>query len=495
MTAGRPVGLAWFSPDCKHFSKAKGGKPVEKRIRGLAWVVMRWIGTVRPRVVVLENVEEFVTWGPLVETANGMVPNPKQKGRTFRSFVNAMRRHGYEVDWRELRACDFGAPTIRKRLFLIARCDGRPILWPEPTHANPDSADVRSGRLLPWRTASECIDWSVPCPSIFDRPRPLADATMRRIANGVRRYVLDAADPFIVTCNHAGKGFRGQGIREPMKTLTAARDAHGLVAPVIARIGQTGGRGKYSNDARDPLTTVTTKAEHLLVAAHMTKFQENSVGQDVRQPAHTVMAGAPRFGVVAAFMAQHNTGVVGHAMTEPVSTIVGTGSTQAPVAVRLARRHDAEVAFLSHQHTSATNGGEGSPRKPAKTITAGGNHHALVRAFLVKYYGTGGNGQDLREPLHTIPTKDRFGLVAIGGVDYQIEDIGMRMLTPRELYRAQGFPESYVIAPVVGGAPLTKTAQVRMCGNSVCPPMAKAITEAIIAADCLPVTFPTVAAE
>ena len=203
-TGGRPVALCWFSPDCKHFSKAKGGKPVNKNIRGLAWVALRWAATVRPRVIMLENVEEFKTWGPLKNN----YPDPEQKGRTFNCFVNALRRHGYKVDWRELRACDYGAPTVRKRFFLVARCDGKPIVWPEPTHGDPASIQVKTGLLKPWRTAAECIDWTLPCPSIFERKKPLAENTMRRIAKGLQKFVIDNPAPFIVQVKHGGDAFR-----------------------------------------------------------------------------------------------------------------------------------------------------------------------------------------------------------------------------------------------------------------------------------------------
>lgn len=354
VTDGRPVGLAWFSPDCKHFSKAKGGAPVSRRVRGLAWVVIRWARAVRPRIITLENVEEFKTWGPVSEDGR---PCKEKSGETFRSWVGKLRGLGYNVQWRELRACDYGAPTIRKRLFLVARCDGLPIVWPEPTHG--------PWRPSPWRTAADVIDFSLPCQSIFGRKRPLAENTLARIARGIDRYVVNTADPFVVTCNHAGDHFRGQSIREPFKTITASRDAHGLVT------------------------------------SHLVKLR-------------------------------------------------GTCKDGQPVTA------------------------------PMPTITAGGNHVAEVRAFLVKYYGTA-IGQNLRSPIHTITTKDRLGLVMVRGTTYQISDIGMRMLTPRELFLAQGFPSGYVIDQGLTEfgvvIRLTKTEQVRMCGNSVVPLMAKAIVE------------------
>ena len=394
VTKGRPVGLLWASPDCKHFSKALGGKPKSRNIRDLAWVVVRWAKQVRPRVIILENVEEFRTWGPVSEDGR---PCPKRSGQTFNLWAAELRRLGYRLEHRELRACGYGTPTIRKRLFLIARRDGLPIVWPEPTHGDPASAAVKAGRLKPWRTAAEILDWSLPCHSIFltreegravGVNRPLAPNTLARIAKGLKRYVLENPDPFIVPG-------RGQG-----------------------RAGD-------------------------------------------------------RSALVAAFLAQHNYLEPGHDAREPLSTIVSKGCTQNVV----------EVSLLSHHYTSNTAGGAGDPRHPLKTVTAGGWHTAEVRAFLVKYFGT---DQDPRlgEPLHTVTTKDRFGLVTVqvGGHPYVIADIGMRMLSPRELFRAQGFGEDYIIdrGRFDDGTwrPLTKTAQVRMCGNSVCPPLAAALVAA-----------------
>lgn len=433
--AGRPVGLAWFSPDCKHFSKAKGGKPVEKKIRDLAWVVVRWAERVRPRIIALENVEEFKDWGPLTEDGK---PCPVQKGLTFRRWVKALRDLGYRVDWRELRACDYGAPTIRKRLFLVARCDGEPIVWPAPTHGPG---------LRPYRTAAECIDWSLPCPSIFLTKaeaaklgvrRPLAEATLRRIARGVKRYVIDAAEPFIIPLTHTGDA-RVYPLNDPLRTITTAkRGEQALVAPFfVPRYGEREGQDPRCRSVEEPIPTVVPSSN-----------------------------GA---NVVAAFLAQHNTGMTGHDARAPVSTIVGKGCTQGLVAVA-----------LNQQRGSAINGGEGDPRKPLRAITAGGQHQAVVAAFLAKYYGSGGQDQDCRDPLHTVPTKARFGAVTVTveGQAYAIVDIGMRMLTPRELFRAQGFPDSYVIDLEVGGRPLTKGAQIRMCGNSVCPQMAEAVVRA-----------------
>lgn len=385
-TEGRPVGLLWASPSCTHFSRARGGVPVSKQLRSLGWVVVRWAAAVKPRVIVCENVAEWRDWGPVL--ASKGVPCPKRKGKTFRQWVGHLQRLGYRVEHRELRACDYGTPTIRKRLFLVARRDGHPIVWPKPTH-NERGTDG----LKPWRTAAECIDWTLPCPSIFDRKRPLADATLRRIAKGVMRYVVEAAEPFIVPLHN------------------------GLIVPTLV---QTGYGEREGQQPRVP---------------------------GIEKPLGTLVAGGGKHALVAAFLAKHFTGVVGADLREPMPTVTSVD-------------HNALVtATLSEQ--AAGNG-------------------TKVAALLVKYYGNEREGVSLTEPLHTIPTKDRFGLVTvtIHGQPYYIADIGMRMLAPRELYRAQGFPADYRIDMGADGKPLTKTAQVRMCGNSVCPPLARAIVAA-----------------
>lgn len=466
---GQSVGLMWASPDCKHFSKAKGGKPVSKKIRGLAWVVVKWAKLVRPRIIHLENVEEFQTWGPLLP--NGRVC-PDRKGRTFRTWKRQLERMGYVIEHRELRACDFGAPTIRKRLFLTARCDGQPIVWPTATHGAPATLPVREKKLKPWRTAAECIDWSIPCPSIFERNKELAEATMRRIAHGLKRYVIDSAKPYIV------------------------------------RIGQQGGNGTYTNDVDTPLTTITTKAEHLLASPTLLSvgYGERD-GQaprtlDIEKPLTTVV-GAKKHALVSAFLAKHYGGVVGHEIDKPTGTVT-TVDHHSLVAAHITKFHGTSAgapmddplatvtsnSFIKRpgcavpiglvtSHLAKLRGTSASAdtAEPLHTISAGGWHHAEVRALLIKYYGTD-QDPDLHEPMHTVTTKDRFGLVTVKGEDYLIADIGMRMLQPRELYRAQGFPETYVIDIGADGRPLTKTAQVRMCGNSVCPPVACAIVAA-----------------
>jgi DNA (cytosine-5)-methyltransferase 1 len=535
VAAGRPVGLCWLSPDCKHFSKAKGGKPVEKKIRGLAWVALRWVAVVRPRVIMLENVEEFKTWGPLVIGPDGKQwPDPKQKGRTFNSFVNALRRHGYEVDWRELRACDYGAPTIRKRFFLIARRDGRPIVWPEPTHVDPESDEVKSGKLKPWRTAAEIIDWSIPCPSIFERSRPLAENTMRRIARGIQRFVIDNPKPFVVKVNHAYYQFRGQSLDEPMQTITA-KNGWGVVTPYIARIGQTGfGGDRMQYEVTDPLTTVTTKAEHLLVTPvlgvntsghpgsppneplrtvttgnhHMLvspTLIEIGYGEGpgqaprapgLHKPLGTVVAGGRKHAMVAAFIAKHYGGMTGVEADTPFPTITMRGTQNQLVTAHIARHFGESVGSPTDAPIGTTTAGgggksslvtshliklrgtcaDGQPvTEPMPTVTAGGLHVGEVRAFLMKYYGSADNGQPMDEPLHTVTTKDRFGLVTIEGTEYQIIDIGMRMLEPHELFAAQGFPRNYIIDRDAKGNSYPKSAQVARCGNSVPPPFAEAL--------------------
>lgn len=496
---GRPVGLAWFSPDCKHFSKAKGGKPVAKEIRGLAWVAVRWAATVKPRVIMLENVEEFTTWGPL--TADGY-PDKQQKGRTFRTFVNALRRQGYKVEWKELRACDYGAPTIRKRLFMVARRDGRPIVWPEPTHGAPNSPEVKAGKRLPWRTAAEIIDWSIPCPSIFERKKPLAENTMRRIARGMQKFVIDNPEPFVMRVNFSGSNHHYcDSVNDPLKTITA-KNGWGLVTPYIARIGQTGYAGdRLQYKATDPLTTITTKAEHLLVTPVLGVNTTGHPGSppdeplrtvttgnqhmlispaliqmgygdpegrrvlDLNKPLGTVTAGGNKFAIASAFIARHFGESVGSSVDEPIGTVTaGGGGKSALVTSHLVKMR-------------GTNTGQ-PVTDPLQTITAGGLHFGEVRAFLLKYYGSAENGQTIDKPLHTITTKDRFGLVTIKGVDYQIIDIGMRMLEPHELFAAQGFPSNYTIAVDANGQKYSKSAQVARCGNAVPPPFAQALVRA-----------------
>ena len=420
-TGGEPVLLAWFSPDCKHHSKAKGGKPREKYIRDMAHVVPHWIerlmkatpdGRGAPQVIMLENVEEFRDWGPLhADGPDKGKPIPERKGEEFDLWVRRIRRAGYKVEWRELRACDYGAPTTRKRLFLIARRDGLPIVWPEPTHGAPGSEEVLCGKRKQWRTAAECIDWSIPCPSIFDRKRPLKDNTCKRTAAGVMRYVVNAARPFIVTARNSQKPWTATD--EPMHTIVANGAHKSIVCPNLVSVahGDSGGRREYPTT--DPLGTVTAKGNpHALAAASLIKLRRNSNGEnpaaplgtvnaagqhhrvvaatmiqtgygeregqapralDIAKPLGTVVAGGAKHAAVAAFMAQHNTGVVGKAMDEPLSTIVHRGTQQQPVTVTLIERGALPDAMLARAE--------------------------LTAAFLVKYYGNEQDGHGLSSPL------------------------------------------------------------------------------------------------
>ena len=431
---GHPVGLAWFSPDCKHFSKAKGGKPKDKNIRGLAWVACRWAGLVRPRVIMLENVEEFKTWGPL---NRGHHPIKSKQGKTFKKFVQQLNDLGYEVQFKELVAADYGAPTMRKRFFMIARCDGKPIVWPEPTHAPADSEDVKAGLLKPYVGAYTQIDFSRPCPSIFDTSeeikekygiravRPLAPKTMDRIARGLKKFVLDNPEPFIIQCNHGGKR-RPNDIREPMPTITG-KHGYGIVEPYMVQIGQTGFSKDRSKDVREPLTTIVSKNEHCLISptliqCHSETAQGEVRGQTIKDPIMTV-DGSNRYGLVTSFLHKYYDGGykgAGESMENPLPTVTAN-------LIQMNNHCDGKDI-----------------RQPLPTITAGDGHFGEVRAFLIKYYGQG-TGQDINEPLDTVTSRDRFGLVTIEGVDYQIVDIGLRMLEPRELYGCQGFPDDYII--------------------------------------------------
>ena len=504
-TAGRPVGLAWFSPDCRHFSKAKGSKPVKKEIRGLAWIVIRWALAKRPRVMMLENVEEFKTWGPLLTAEDGTEhPDPTRAGETFAAFIGMLtigiaadhpaiaeccevlnidvnsddvRRLvaglGYVVDHRELRACDFGAPTIRRRFFMVMRCDGQPVQWPVASHGDPNSLDVQSGKLAPYRTAAECIDWSIPCPSIFERKKPLAENTLKRIARGIQRFVIDNPTPFIVKCNHTSTKtrydcFRGQPLDEPLHAITKT-PGFSIVAPIIARIGQTGfGGDRMAYEAGKPLTTVTSKAEHLLVAPVIARQFGNSVGHAADEPNGTITAGGGgKSQLCTAFLAKHfggNYTGAGAAMDAPAHTVTTTD-------------HHALVTSNLIKLRGTCKDGQ-TVTQPAPTITAGGLHLGEVRTFLLKYYGNEKEGVSLNESLHTVTTNDRFGLVTVEGVDYQIVDIGMRMLQPHELYAAQGFPSWYIIDQDYRGTKYAKDKQVARCGNAVPPPFAEALVRA-----------------
>ena len=440
---GRPVGLAWFSPDCKHFSKAKGGKPVDKNIRGLAWIVLRWAGTVAPRVIMLENVEEFQTWGP-VRLGR---PIKSKAGQTFRRFIEQLKALGYVVEWRELVAADYGAPTTRKRFFLIARRDGRPIVWPEPTHAPADSPEVKAGKKLPWRSAAEIIDWSLPCPSIFDTrkeirekyglsaQRPLRPNTMRRIMRGVDKFSIKASEPFLVVVNHAG-GFRGQDVHEPLQTITA-KHGYGVAAPVMIQYHTEQSEKVRGQGVTEPIMTIDASNRYGLAAASLVKYYGNDQhGQKISGPLHTVTA-KDREGLTIAHMVKMKGTNLGGSMLEPV-----------------------------------------------QTITAGGGHFGVVTTTVVKAESDADlqHWPEIRELLNTYCGYDLGSddviLFQIDGTSYFMADIGLRMLTPRELYSANGFPPDYIIDRDYKGNSYGKSKQVARCGNAVPPPFAAALVRA-----------------
>ena len=499
VTDGQPVGLLWASPDCKHFSKAKGGKPVSKKIRSLAWVVVKWAKAVRPRVICLENVEEFQTWGPLADDGR---PCPQRKGQTFALWKKQLQNLGYQVEHRELRACDYGAPTIRKRLFLVARCDGQPIVWPSPTHAQPDARGKVPAGMKPWRTAADCIDWSVPAPSIFERSKPLADATCRRIAKGIVRYVYEAAQPFVAPFaaeNHHEQqehaAVRNPNGRTPAGLRTGERVRHHNSAGSHRPRTSAASTGSVSAGT-NPAATSASFIPTLIQTGYGERPGQQPRVPGLEKPLGTVVAGQ-KHALVTAFLAKHYTGVVGSSLAAPMGTATTvdhhslitahmvTIDNQSSAGGHSAATAPLKTTVTENRHALVTShmiklrgDNVGAPATdPVHTISAQGTHHGEVRAFLVKYYGT---NQDpaMREPLHTVTTKDRFGLVLVHGEPYAIVDIGLRMLNPRELYRAQGFPESYRIDTGAAGEPITKTAQVRMCGNSVCPPLARALVAA-----------------
>lgn len=470
--AGRPVALAWFSPDCKHHSKAKGGKPVDKNIRGLAWVTLRWAYSVRPRCLMLENVEEFMDWGPLDAQKR---PIRERAGETFTGFVLALTTGipvthpaytemcdalgietdcemakaltgglGYKVEFKLLRACDYGAPTIRKRFFLIARSDGKCIGWPEPTHAAPESLEVLHGMKKPWVPVADVLDFDLPCPSIFATSeeimeqygiravRPLSEKTMRRIARGVMKFVVNNPKPFIVHVNHGGDGFRGQDVNEPLDTITA-KHGTGVVVPSLIQYHDERGDAVRGQTVDEPIMTLDTSNRYGMVSAFISKYYgggNTCPASAADDPLPTVTA-IDHNAVCAAYVTQFNNNCEGQALDAPLNT-----------------------------------------------ITAGFGHFGDVRAFLVKYYGYGDNAVSCELPAPTVTSKDRMGLVTVHGQDYRIVDIGLRMLTPRELFDAQGFPADYIIDIDADGKPYPKAEQVARCGNAVCPPIPAALVSA-----------------
>lgn len=551
-TGGKAVGFAWFSPDCTHYSKARGSKPVKREIRGLAWVSLRWALDVQPRVMALENVEEFKTWGPLLSCE--MRPDPDRSGETFKAFVGMLSNGipadhpalyeccdflglspdskdarrlitglGYQVEYRELRACDYGAPTIRKRFFMLMRRDGKPIVWPEVTHGDPKSDAVLAGQLEPWRTAAECIDWSIPAPSIFGRKKSLAENTLKRIARGIQRFVIESASPFIVKCNHTttrGKYdcFRGQALDDPLQTITKTH-GYAIAVPHLTKF-RTGATGQ---EVTDPLPTVTAGTSrrpggngHALgiVEAELAPFLAGNGGSEyqakprpIDKPAHTILKES-RACVVAPVIARQFGASIGHRADEPSATITAGGGGKSQLV----------SAFLAKHYGGNYQGAGVGLDEPAHSVTTV-DHHALVASHLVKLRGTCRDGQRTDEPMPTITAggqhvgevkttlavedydedraqqvlaflkeycgPDSTGLVEIDGVTYRIVDIGMRMLQPHELYRAQGFPDWYIIDRDYRGVKYAKDKQVARCGNAVPPPFAEALVRANLPEMCI----------
>lgn len=584
-TGGNAVGLAWFSPDCRHFSKAKGAKPVKKEIRGLAWIVLRWALAKRPRVMMLENVEEFKTWGPLIDTPPNpdlpdalMVdfvgpvypgysrPDPDRVAETFNAFVGMLSvgidaDHpaltevcefldidagsvqaqrlidglGYAVDFRELRACDYGAPTIRKRFFMVMRCDGHAIEWPAVTHGDPKSLEVQSGNLAPWRTAAECIDWNIPALSIFDRKKPLAENTLKRIARGIQRFVIESASPFIVKCNHTSTRtnydcFRGQALGEPLQTITKTH-GYAVAVPHLTKF-RTGATGQPVTKPVPTVTAGTSKRPggngHAMgiVEAALTPFLAGNGGSEYQakprpldKPAHTILKQS-RACLVTPVIARQFGASVGHRADEPSATITaGGGGKSQLVSAFLAKHYGGNytgpgVSLDEPAHSVTTvdhhalisaqvvgvggRAGQSRPRdvsEPIQTLTTKADS-AMVTSHLIKLRGTCRDGQQLEEPMPTITAGGQHvgevrtfletycgessneWLVTIEGVKYQIVDIGMRMLQPHELYKAQGFPAGYVIDQDYRGKRYAKDKQVARCGNAVPPPFAEALVRA-----------------
>lgn len=497
---GRKVGLAWFSPDCKHFSKAKGGKPVEKKIRGLAWIVLKWAGTVRPRVIILENVEEFQTWGPVRKGR----PVKSKQGETFERWKSQLSALGYQIEHRELKACDYGAPTIRKRFFLIARCDGEPIVWPEPTHGPADSPEVKSGKLKPYRTAAECIDFTLPCQSIFDRKKPLAVNTQRRIARGLDKFVIKEAKPYIV---HIGNGERNgqkprvQDIDKPVSTVVSSCKQY-FCTPYLSSI-------KFNNEPTaivNPLQTITAVNSHSLIAPALIQYHSETAKAEVRgqildKPIMTVDS-APRYGMFIPYLSKYFGGVVGADVQSPMPTVtaIDHNALSMPFLTKYYSGKDQSFSCNSPLHTITTkdrisfcnayltilrnNMDCRSVNEPLNTITTSGAHFAYTKVY-VKKYAAGSNlgyWSRVRELLNTYTDWDladnEILIFNINGTEYFISDIGLRMLQPNELYQAQGFPADYIIEKDYTGTSYPKSKQVARCGNAVPPPFAKVLVMA-----------------
>lgn len=479
---GRPVGLAWFSPDCKHFSKAKGAALVDRNIRGLAWIVLRWAALVRPRVIMLENVEEFQTWGPVRKGK----PVKAKAGQTFRKWKYQLSALGYAIEHRELVAADYGAPTTRKRFVLIARCDGRPIVWPERTHAPADSEEVKSGKCKPWRSAAEIIDWSLPCYSTFatkqeikDRygvkaVRPLAENTLRRVIRGVDKFTIKNAEPFIVPTGYGernGQAPRVHDINAPLSTVVSTVKQNVCEPVLVPLIAQQ----KFQNTAQDisnPLSTVTSVGAHELVAANLIQYHTEQTeavrANGVPAPIPTVDA-SNRYGLTTAHLTEYYGNGTPIGINEPMHT---------------ATSHDREA--LTAVHIAEFKGQDigQKPERPLRTVTASAGEFAAVHARIVRYEPGADVGfwPEIRELLNRFcgyaMAGDELLLIRIREIWYFISDIGLRMLTPRELYNAMGFPPDYIIDRDYQGNEYKKSKQVARCGNAVCPPMAEAVVRA-----------------
>lgn len=472
---GRPVGLAWFSPDCKHFSKAKGAAPVDRKIRGLAWITLRWAAKVRPRVIILENVEEFQTWGPVRKGK----PVKKLAGTTFRKFISQLEALGYTVEFRELVAADYGAPTSRKRFYLIARCDGNPIVWPKPTHSK-----TGADGLPKWRSAAEIIDWSLHCPSVFASKaeimaeyglkavRPLAKNTMRRIIRGVDKFTIRSGAPFIVECNHSGGGHIAP-VGDAYKTITA-KHTGGIVAPSLIQYHTEQTESVRASGLGTPIHTVDASNRYGLTCANLVEYYTGGRPLDITDAMHTVKS-HDREAVVAAHIAKYYGGVVGEKVGEPLPTVTAID-------------HNA-VCTAHVVKFKGDNLGHGM-KEPMQTVTTSAGEFALCKAHLAKMRSGDdlGHWSEIRALLneycgYTL-AEDEVLLLEISGALYYIADIGLRMLSPRELYNAMGFPPDYIIDRDYEGNEYKKSAQVARCGNAVCPPMATALVRANLPEGC-----------